>query len=99
MTEREGEDISIIAHSFGDRALASREVALVMAEMLIRESRGEEFLKTQLPLQAIDGGDRWIIEGSRKGEDYPLGPTGLLEHEFVVKILKRNCQVLSFAGT
>jgi hypothetical protein len=58
-----------------------------------------KYLKTQLPLQAIDGGDLWIIEGNRKGEDYPPGPTGLLEHKFVVKIRKRNCQVLSFAGT
>ena len=99
MTKREGEDISIIAHSFGGRALASRDVALAMAEMLIRESRGEDFLKTQLPLNAIDDGDRWIVEGSRKGEDYPPDSTGMPEGKFVLKILKRNCQVLSFAGT
>jgi len=38
MTDREGEDISIIAHGYGGRVLASREVALAVAEMLIKQA-------------------------------------------------------------
>jgi hypothetical protein len=103
MVEDENEDISMIVHDFVGKKFgmdfASREVALALAELLIKSFNGEEFLQTQLPLRISDGGDRWVIEGSRKIEDYPADENGHRHGEFFVEIRKRNCQVLKFAGT
>ncbi len=99
----EDEDVSMIVHDFWGKftgmEFASREIALAMAEMLIKNSCGEDFLETQLPLRISDGGDRWIVEGSRKFEDYPADETGIRSGKFDVEILKRNCQVIKFSGT
>lgn len=90
---------SVMAYHALGKTMASREIALVMAEMLIKKARGEEHFKTQLPLQIFDDGDRWRIEGSRKGEDYPVPLGQLHEDEVVIEIRKVNCEVLKILWT
>ncbi len=87
----------MLLHEVGGLELASREVALVMAEMLVRKVYGEEHLKTQMPSQVTDKGDRWLIEGSRRGEDHPVPPMGIHEDKVIIEIRKLDCQVLNFA--
>ena len=65
-----------------------------MAEMIFKKIYGEDNFKTQLPLTTVDGGDRWIIEGSRNGDDYPAPPDQLVKGRVLIEILKANCQVL-----
>ena len=87
----------MLLHEVGGLELASREIALVTAEMMVRKVFGEEHLQTQLPLQIADKGDRWLIEGSRRGEDHPVSPVGIHEDKVIVEIRKRDCRVLNFA--
>jgi hypothetical protein len=94
--EHEKEAI-MIANAYGGRNLASREIALAMAEMLVRENHGDEHLKTQAPLQIYDKGESWLIEGSRRGEDHPVTHLGLHQDKVIIEIRKRDCQVLNFA--
>jgi hypothetical protein len=47
-----------------------------------------------LPLKLTDGGDRWIIEGSRNSDDYPAPEDELPTGPVLIEILKTNCQVL-----
>jgi hypothetical protein len=90
-------ELVMLLHEIGGLELASREIALVMAEMMVRKVFGEEHLQTQLPLQIIDKGDRWLIEGSRRGEDHRVSPIGIHDDKVIIEIRKRNCQVLNFA--
>jgi hypothetical protein len=94
MTDFEGLDPSMILRHTAGKTLASREIALTMAEMLIKKDYGEEHFKTQLPLQIFDDGDRWRIEGSRKGEDFEVPEGQLHEDKAVIEIRKVNCEVL-----
>ena len=87
-------DPSMILHHAAGKTMASREIALAMAEMLIKEDYGEEHFKTQLPLQIFDDGDRWRVEGSRRGEDYEVPDGQLHEDKVVIEIRKVNCEVL-----
>jgi len=74
--------------------MASRDIALTMAEMIFKKVFGEDDFKTQLPLKLTDGEDRWIIEGSRNSDDYPAPEGELPVGPVVIEILKANCQVL-----
>jgi len=91
------EDFSVLSYRAIGRNIASRETALTMAEMIFKEFYGEDNFKTQLPLKLTDGGDRWIIEGSRDGYDYPVRDGELHFGRAKIDILKANCQVLKLA--
>ena len=94
MTDFEDLDPSVMLYHAAGKVMASPEIALRMAEMLIKKDYGEEHFKTQLPLQIFDDGDRWRIEGSRKGEDYEVPEGRLHEDKAVIEIRKTNCEVL-----
>ena len=88
------EDFSVLSYRAIGRNIASRETALTMAEMIFKEFYGEDNFKTQLPLKLTDGGDRWLIDGSRNSDDYPAPEGELPTGRAVIEILKANCQVL-----
>lgn len=96
VSEEPEEHVSMMMREALGSELASREIALALAEMILKDVYGDAHLKTQLPLHITDGGDRWIVEGSRQGEDYPAGPDELHWDKIVVEIRKMNCQVLKF---
>jgi len=62
------EDISVMGYHALGATMASRDIALTMAEMIFKKIFGEEDFETQKPLKVTDGGDRWIIDGSRNGD-------------------------------
>jgi|SRR5215469_13008836 len=86
--------LSVMIFEALGKDMASPEIALGLAELLIKEIHGEEHFKTQLPLKVTDGGDRWIVKGSRRGEDYPVEPGVLHQDEVTIEIRKSNCEVL-----
>lgn len=94
MTNLEGLDPSVLLYQVAGKTMASREIALAMAEMLIKKDYGEEHYQTQLPLHVFDDGDRWRIEGSRRGEDYEVPEGQLHQDKAVIEIRKLNCEVL-----
>jgi hypothetical protein len=89
------EDTSMKLFRFTGLQMATRELALVMAETIFKNVYGEDNFKTQEPLQIIDSGDRWIVEGSRRPEDYPAPPGEAANGKTRIVILKINCQVVS----
>lgn len=85
---------SVLAYHALGAAMATQDLALTMAATIFKDVFGEDNFKTQLPLKLTDGGDRWIIEGSRNADDYPV-PEGEYHHGPAnIEILKANCQVL-----
>lgn len=88
------EHFSVMAYHALRATMASSEIALAMAEMIFKKAYGEEDLKTQLPLKLTDGGDRWIVEGSRNGDDHPVPEGKLHKGRALIEIRKANCQVL-----
>lgn len=88
------EDPSILLFGINGKDMATPEIALTMAELLTKRAYGEAELKAQLPLRVTDGVDRWIVEGSRKGEADDVRPGELHRDRVVVHIRKSNCQVL-----
>jgi hypothetical protein len=75
-------------------SLVSRATALTVAESIFKNIYGEDDFRTQVPLHIADGGDRWLIEGSRQAEDYPEGPGQPAKGKVEMAILKANCQIL-----
>lgn len=67
--------------------LASRELALTIAEASYRTMFGDEALKTQLPLVVVDGGYRWIFKGSSAGS---RDASEVAE----IEVMKADCRVL-----
>jgi hypothetical protein len=88
------EDPSLLLFRGARGEMASRSIALAMAEMVFKHVYGEEDFRTQVPLHITDGGDRWIIEGSRRPEDYPPPPDQPAKGNAQIVILKVNCQVV-----
>jgi hypothetical protein len=88
------EDFSIMGYRALGVTMASQKIAMTMAELIFKNTFGEDDFKTQLPLKVSDGGDRWIIEGSRNGDDYPVPDGELHNGQAIIEILKVNCQVL-----
>ena len=88
------EDISMMLFRGTQRTLASREIALALAGMVLKEYYGEEEFKAQQPLKITETPDSWVIEGSREYE-FESTPHGrLAEGKVEVEILKINCQVI-----
>lgn len=95
------EDFSMTSYRAVGRVIATKELALVMAEYIAKDVYGEEDFKTQVPLKIEDGGDWWIITGSRKDEDN-ASDDSLLEMRrgpVTIVIRKVNCQVLKLSQT
>lgn len=88
------EHLSVLAYHALGSVMATRELALTMAATIFKDVFGEDNFKTQLPLNLTDGGDRWIIEGSRDADDYPVPEGEFHDGPAIIEILKANCQVL-----
>jgi hypothetical protein len=93
MAAGEGEDPSMLIYGAAQTELATRDVARKLAEMVVKNVYGEAELDAQSPLKVYDGGDRWVIEGSRQPSLSNVDPA-LLNGRVEVVILKRNCQIL-----
>jgi hypothetical protein len=92
------ENGSVLLLGFGGRIIATRELALMMAGVLIRDVYGEQELDLQKPLGLSDGGDRWVIEGSGEFDMSTL--PGCVSHGRVeMEIAKANCRVLKLSRT
>lgn len=88
------EHLSVMGYHALKATMASQDLALLMAGMIFKDIFGEDDFKTQLPLKLTDGGDRWLIDGSRNSDDYPAPEGELPTGRAVIEILKANCQVL-----
>jgi hypothetical protein len=87
------EDLSMKLHAAAGTNLATREIALALAETVIKYAYGEEDFKMQLPLQVSETSDRWIIEGSRT-YDYSKAVNNLVPGKVEIEILKANCRIV-----
>jgi len=87
-------DISMLLHGAGGTALATRELALVMAETIFRNVYGEDEFDAQTPFTVEDGGDRWIIFGSRRPEDDDPEPGEIYRGRAEIEVAKMDCRVL-----
>ncbi|HWU27434.1 MAG TPA: NTF2 fold immunity protein [Rhizomicrobium sp.] len=97
MSDVEGYICMLGYEAFGT-VIAKKELALVMAEYIVKDIFGEDDFKTQLPFKIEDGGDRWIINGSRKDEDNSSDdPLAIKTGPVTIVIRKANCQVLKFS--
>lgn len=90
----EQEDTSMLLWRASGRALVTRETALVLAQLIFIDVYGEEDFRSQAPLRIADGGDRWLIEGSRRGGSVSGNPGQLVKGRTEIAILKANCQVV-----
>jgi hypothetical protein len=91
----------MLLHRAGGVEIALRPVALALAEMIFKNVYGAEEFKRQLPLNVIDGGDRWTVEGSQRAQDEPSRLGQIRRGKMQIEILKANCRVvklIQFAG-
>jgi len=93
MTENP-EPIIMKLHRAGGKQFASRAVAVALAEMIFKETYGEENFKFQQPLQVSETPDKWIIEGSRSYDDQPVPPDQLREGKVLIEIAKFDCRII-----
>jgi hypothetical protein len=92
------DDPSMILFRMVNRQLATREIALAMANMIFAEVYGDAEVKAQLPLNITDNGDRWAIVGSREVDETPgEGGPQLRDGRVVIEIVKRNCAVINLS--
>ena len=91
------DDVSMILLRAGGSEVVSKSIALSLAEMIFRHVFGDDDFKTQIPLNITDGGDRWIVEGSRRAEDHflPDGQPALGNTQ--IEILKVNCRIVKLS--
>lgn len=79
---------------FVRKDLATKDLALTMAEAIVKDIYGLDEFEAQHPLLMTDSEDRWVIEGSRLYKERMEGFEQLTQGRVVIEILKRNCQVL-----
>lgn len=89
-------DISMMVLSAAGAKLVSRDVAEKLAAMLVESNYGKEELQRQSPFSAADGGDRWIITGSRRIGEFPAQKGYLDTGPFKIQISKSDCRILLF---
>lgn len=85
---------------FSGCQLASRAIAVALAEMVIKDFYGEEEFEAQQPLSVSETPDRWIIEGSRPYDlEAPRSHHQLVDGKVTIEILKRNCRIVKLIRT
>lgn len=82
----------MLLYSGANLEMASEQIALSLAEMVLKRVYGEATVAEQLPLQISDGGDRWLVHGTQQVKGKL--PIGLLKGDMEVEILKANCQII-----
>jgi hypothetical protein len=83
-------DMSLIDAS--DKTIDA-DLALKIAELILRSVHGDETYENQLPMKLTDGGDRWNIDGTvrRASSVYLDDPEG---GYLSISIQKSNCRIL-----
>jgi len=87
---------SMSLYRAGGGELASREIAVSLATMVIGRVCGQDDLAAQLPLQVTELPGSWLIEGSRVYDD-SKAEDQLVVGKVTIEIVKANCQVLRFS--
>jgi hypothetical protein len=75
----------------GGCIVAKSETALKIAETLIADVNGVEFLESERPLTAIEETDRWVVQG-RLAEDNAL----MCRRPVKIVINKKDAKILEF---
>lgn len=90
------DDVSMKLRDDTSRPLASRAVAIAMAEAIILDQEGAAALEAQRPLDVEEAPDRWIIKG--QAQYAPMAPPfqQSLQGPVELAILKRNCRVVRY---
>jgi len=80
---------------FGNKRI-SADLAMKIAELILRSVHGDATFENQLPLTLTDGGDRWIIKGTAHGASSPdlEDPNG---GYLTITLQKSNCRILDIA--
>lgn len=93
----EFDDPSMNFLDFNGVQLATKDIAVALSEMVIESRFGKAELNIQKPLSISDGGDRWIVEGTRDyDESAPRSMPQVVKGPVIVHIIKRNCRIVSF---
>lgn len=92
-----GVDISMIVRRYSADDLATREIAILLAEELIKLDFGKDELDRQRPLIIGETPDRWTIEGSRRPEIPSVRDNRAIDGKVEMEIRKIDCQVLKFS--
>jgi hypothetical protein len=90
------EDKSMFLFRIGGGELASREIAVRLAEIIIESICGEGEFAAQHPLKITETPATWVIEGS-KPYDYSQAEDQLILGRVTIEIEKANCRVLQFS--
>lgn len=98
MSSGQGSEFSMEVLKAAGVQLATREVAVGLAELLLKSSYGADELEIQRPLIAKDGGDRWIIEGSRRFGQAKTDRDDVDFGKIEIVIAKSDCRILKFIG-
>lgn len=88
------DDPSMKLHGYVGKPLASRKIAVALAEMVFTEVYGEDEFKVQLPLNVIEASDRWIVEGNPSYESKSVFTDQIMNGKLVIEILKDNCRIV-----
>ena len=90
------DDISMKLREARKVEVISSDIALKLADMVLRKSYGAATVDNQLPFTVLDQGDRWQINGTfRKPSSLDLkDPEG---GYLTITIQKTNCRILDMA--
>ena len=88
------QDFSMRLYESLSTEVATREIALALSEMVLKEIYGDDKFNAQIPLSIKDNGDHWLIEGNPKEVDYPPTPGELAYGRLIIAIRKSNCEVI-----
>jgi len=86
----------ILRRAHGEE-LASREIALSLAKMVIERTYGKDELTAQLPINVTELPNSWLIEGSKDYDYSNPEEDYLVLGRITIEIAKANCQVLQFS--
>ena len=80
--------------NFNVNELATRPIALALAEMIFEHVYGKKNVEARMPLHISDEGDRWTVASTNGPSDKTLKPGLIADVPFEVVILKANCKVV-----
>jgi hypothetical protein len=89
------EYISNLLFRYSKAKIISKDLALHVARAVVGEVYGKDELERQGEFHASDGGDTWIVEGSRRLGDYPTPENQSAPGKVRVVISKVDCQILA----
>jgi hypothetical protein len=98
MTDDQTYDTLMLMHKLVENNLIRSRTALIIAKRVFREQFGTKELEKRLPLQIVDGGDRWKIKAPYTPEPHEINPnpdypTPL---DFRMEIKKSDGRIIGF---